>query len=183
MEANVEKNTTLNHIEGKIVSIPVIDKTLTKSDRSADAKVVGEEIARLDGRLDDIDPHFAENVQYDNASSGLSATNVQGAVDMITKYEAIATNYVSEVPILIPKCSEIWCEITNSQNKAIVLSIPYITINGKTREYNVGGYIASTAYMGAKVCFENNQVYFKDAYVNGSYDSTTRMTVYCKGVI
>lgn len=85
MDANVEKNTTLNHIEGKIVSIPVIDKTLTKSDRSADAKVVGDEIKRLDGRLNEVDPHFAENVQYNNENSGLDATNMQGAIDYFAK--------------------------------------------------------------------------------------------------
>lgn len=83
MDATVENNTTLNQIEGKVLSIPMIDSTLTKSGRSADAKAVGDQVTRLDGRIDNIDPHFAENVQYDNASSGLSAINTQEAIDEI----------------------------------------------------------------------------------------------------
>lgn len=98
MDANVEKNTTLNHIEGKVVSIPVIDKTLTKSDRSADAKVVGDEIKRLDGRLNEVDPHFAENVQYNNENSGLDATNMQNALDEInSKKSGRAYMYETEI--------------------------------------------------------------------------------------
>lgn len=81
MDTNVEKSTTLNNIEGKVVSIPLVDRTLTKPGKSADAKVVGDEIARLDGRVDNIDPHFAKNVQYDNTKSKLNATDMQGAVD------------------------------------------------------------------------------------------------------
>lgn len=96
MDANVEKNTTLNNIEGKVVSIPVIDKTLTKSDRSADAKVVGEEISRLDERLDNVDPHFAKNVQYDNASSGLKAINIQSAIDETNTRNYRVVNGVTE---------------------------------------------------------------------------------------
>lgn len=86
MDTNVEKSTTLNNIEGKVVSIPLVDRTLTKPGKSADAKVVGDEIARLDGRVDNIDPHFAKNVQYDNAKSKLSATDIQNAVDEIVGF-------------------------------------------------------------------------------------------------
>lgn len=83
MSGSVENNTTLNLIEGKVLSVPLIDNTLTKTGRSADAKAVGDQVARLDERIDNVDPHFAKNVQYDNASSGLSATNMQRAIEEI----------------------------------------------------------------------------------------------------
>lgn len=86
---------TKNVLTGKVLGIPVIDKTLTKSDRSADAKVVGDEIARLDGRFNEVDPHFAENVQYDNENSGLDATNMQGAIDEISGKIAVASGNIT----------------------------------------------------------------------------------------
>mgnify|MGYP003289687816 CR=1 FL=1 len=83
MSGSVENNTTLYQIEGKVLSVPLIDNTLTKTGRSADAKAVGDQVARLDERLDNVDPHFAKNVQYDNSSSGLDAIDTQGAIDEI----------------------------------------------------------------------------------------------------
>ena len=83
MSGSVENNTTLNQIEGKVLSVPLIDNTLTKTGRSADAKAVGDQVKRLDERIDNVDPHFAKNVQYDNAKSKLNATEIQGAIDEI----------------------------------------------------------------------------------------------------
>lgn len=104
---NNEEKKSLN---GKIVQIPTVDKTLSKSGYSADAKVTGDALkkkvnitdivdnlttdnankplsarqgAELKRRVDDIDPHFAENVNYDNTKSGFTAENVQDAIDEI----------------------------------------------------------------------------------------------------
>jgi hypothetical protein len=85
MESNVENNTTLNQIEGRVLSVPLIDNTLTKTGRSADAKAVGDQVARLDGRIDNVDPHFAKNVQYDNAGTWTDAIDVQGAMTDVLK--------------------------------------------------------------------------------------------------
>ncbi len=70
-----------NVVSGKVQSFPIIDRTLTKEGRCADAKATGEKLTELTTRLDDIDPHFAENVKYKNTSSRLIATNMQQAVD------------------------------------------------------------------------------------------------------
>lgn len=47
MDGNIEENKKLNEIRGKILTIPTIDRTLTKDGACADAKVVGEELARI----------------------------------------------------------------------------------------------------------------------------------------
>lgn len=73
--------TNGNVVNGKAQSFPIIDSTLTKEGRCAEAKATGEKLAELKTRLDDIDPHYAENVNYRNSSSGLIATNMQQAVD------------------------------------------------------------------------------------------------------
>jgi hypothetical protein len=89
------------NLHGKVVSIPLVDKSLTKSGYSADAKATGDALskkvnivdivdnlnsyvnnkplsakqgAELKRRIDGIDPHFAENVIYDD-------TNVKDALD------------------------------------------------------------------------------------------------------
>ena len=96
----------LNGLNGKITAIPLIDKTLTKENCTAEAKAVGDALAKkvnvidivdnlatedsnrplsakqgveIKRRIDDIDPHFAENVIYGD-------TNVKDAID-----EAVST--------------------------------------------------------------------------------------------
>ena len=66
---------------GSIKEIPQVDTTPTKEGRSADAKVVGDILADHKRRIDNIDPHFAENVEYNNENSGLNATDTQKAID------------------------------------------------------------------------------------------------------
>lgn len=67
-------------LQGMIHEIPRVDDTLTKEGQFADAKKVGDTLAVIQERLNNIDPHFARNVNYENAG-GLKATNVQGAID------------------------------------------------------------------------------------------------------
>ncbi len=69
-------------LQGMIHEIPRVDDTLTKKGQFADAKKVGDTLAVIQERLNNIDPHFARNVNYENAS-GLKATNVQGAIDEV----------------------------------------------------------------------------------------------------
>lgn len=66
-------------LQGMIHNIPRVDDTLTKEGQFADAKKVGDMLNAINERLDNIDPHFARNVGYEN--SGLKATDVQGAID------------------------------------------------------------------------------------------------------
>lgn len=87
MNTEITKKAIPN-LYGKIKQVPRTDTTLTKEGYSADAKTVGDKFAEHKLRIDNIDPHFAKNVGYDNASSGLSATNVQAAIDkMVEEYE------------------------------------------------------------------------------------------------
>lgn len=54
MEGNVERSTEKQNLKGKIAKIPLVDETLTRKGEAADAQVTGQEIARLDKRLDDL---------------------------------------------------------------------------------------------------------------------------------
>jgi hypothetical protein len=85
MNGNAETNNIIDNLKGKITRIPVADKTLSKEGYAADAKKTGDELARVEARLDDIDPHFAKNMIYDNTASGLEAQTVQSAIDELAK--------------------------------------------------------------------------------------------------
>ena len=77
MNGNAEANYSLQNLKGKISFIPAVDNTLTKAGCPADAKETGKKISSIQFQIDSIDPSFAENVGFDNANSGLAATNVQ----------------------------------------------------------------------------------------------------------
>jgi hypothetical protein len=80
-------------LKGKLTRIPPIDQTLTKAGHCADAKVTGDKINSLTRRLDDVDPHGASNIDYTNTTSGLTATNVQSAIDEVnTLLRTLGTN-------------------------------------------------------------------------------------------
>ncbi len=85
MNGNAEANYSLQNLKGKISFIPAVDKTLTKAGSPADAKETGRKISSIQFQIDNIDPSFAKNVGYDNANSGLSATDLQSVIDEITK--------------------------------------------------------------------------------------------------
>lgn len=112
MDGTAEMNHTLNNLKGKIVSIPKVDSTLTKSGQAADAKVTGDgleaRVRKVDivdnlnstdtdkplsanqgkvikTQLDKINMSQAGTVGYSNSSSGLNATNMQGAIDEVAK--------------------------------------------------------------------------------------------------
>ena len=168
MDANVEKNTTLNHIEGKVVSIPVIDKTLTKSGRSADAQVVGNEIKRLDGRFNEVDPHFAENVQYNNENSGLDATNMQGAIDEM--HTDLNNNFfgVHNKPRNFYKgdgsatarkieIGGVGGAVIIYSNNAGDINICIVTAVGAVA-FNVGGTTRETKYMSSAVTYKDGEL-------------------------
>jgi hypothetical protein len=79
MSTEVTKKVIPN-LSGSIKEIPQVDTTLTKEGRSADAKVVGDILADHKRRIDNIDPHFAKNVQFDNSASWTTSEDLQGAM-------------------------------------------------------------------------------------------------------
>lgn len=115
MEGNVEMNQTVYNLKGKIVSIPAVDKTFLKEGYSADAKLTGEELnarvkktdivdnltsadtdkplsARqgkvLKDLVNDVTSSASGMIGYNNTDSGLSSTNVQGAIDEVANKTA-----------------------------------------------------------------------------------------------
>lgn len=95
MNTEVTKKAIPN-LYGKIKQVPRTDTTLTKEGYSADAKTVGDKFAEHKLRIDNIDPHFAKNVGYDNASSKLNAANVQAAIDKVS--ENVANIFTTKRP-------------------------------------------------------------------------------------
>lgn len=65
---------------GSIRQLPRTDYTLTKEGYCADAKAVGDKLAEHRNRIDNIDPHFAENVEYDNSKTWTEGKNLQDAM-------------------------------------------------------------------------------------------------------
>ncbi len=87
MNSDVTKNAIPN-LFGSLKEIPSVDETLTKKGASADAKAVGDKFAEHRQRIDNIDPHFARNVEFDNADSDMEATNVQDAINELMGVKA-----------------------------------------------------------------------------------------------
>lgn len=54
MEGKIGDDQFLNKLTGKITEIPVVDDTLTKEGKSADAKKTGEELKRLEAKIDSV---------------------------------------------------------------------------------------------------------------------------------
>lgn len=108
MDGNVTENEVMNEITGKVAKIPRIDNTLTKEGYAADSKKTGDELAErvkktdiadnlttddatkplsakqgveIKRQLDSINLSQAGTVGYNNGTSGLSATNMQSAID------------------------------------------------------------------------------------------------------
>lgn len=167
-------------LRGLIQYIPKVDKTLKVSGACADAKEVGDRFDKMSlekfGAEDVVD-----NLSSDDATKPLSAK--QGKVlNGKTEWGTLATGQASEYPIHIPECEEVFFEIVNSSNDACTLKLPYCAFVGKNRKYFVGGHVTASAYFGANISIANDVAQFKDPYLNGSYDSTARLNVYCKGV-
>jgi hypothetical protein len=112
IEGNARENTSLQELRGKVQSIPQTDETLSLRGYSADAKAVGDALAEKTNKKDiidnlssdatdrplsayqgavlkkmigDVNLSEAGTVGYDNASSGLSATNMQSAIDEVAE--------------------------------------------------------------------------------------------------
>lgn len=161
INGNTEAKKSIN---GKVTVIPTIDKTLSKSGYSADAKVTGDALkkkvntsdivdnlttnadnkplsakqgAELKRRIDDIDPHFAENVIYDNENGNFESKDVQGALDEIssrltptavkTKNSSVKSDGVGEVLLSITDRND------NGHER-------YISISDKTKK----GFLADS---------------------------------------
>ncbi len=61
MNGTIEENATLQVLKGRVVVIPKIDPTLTKSGLSADAKITGDELKKLTKRIDNFKNPFADH--------------------------------------------------------------------------------------------------------------------------
>ncbi len=110
IEGRANENNSLLNLKGKINAIPPLDDTLTKERHSAEAKAVGEALKEKVSKSDivddltsdakdktlsanqgkellkmigDIKLSEAGTVGYDNATSGLSSTNMQSAIDEV----------------------------------------------------------------------------------------------------
>lgn len=108
MDGNLVNNQTVYNLTGKIEVVPLVDKTLTKSGYSADAKATGDALKKLSEALsnfgvaltglEDVEviPTGAANVTYSNTASKLVATNVQGAIDELNTVIQTVTSNIQE---------------------------------------------------------------------------------------
>lgn len=80
------------NLKGKLEKIPSVDRTLTVDGDCADSKVVGDKLRAMDLRIDDIDPHFAENVIFDNSNTWTEETDMQGAMEVVLKQTEVYEN-------------------------------------------------------------------------------------------
>ena len=158
---------------GSIKEIPQVDTTLTKEGRSADAKVVGDILADHKRRIDNIDPHFAENVEYDNENSGLNAANVQGALDEVSKEtndsskraeKLVSGTLETAYDIDTTKYRFIYYELRTNAGLCMISNIiPTAIITSVVQEFNHTEYVSSNynAEMTVQIKRESIKVYKK----------------------
>lgn len=168
MNTEVTKRAVPN-LKGSIKRIPTIDKTLTRENCCADAKVVGDKFVEHSMRIDDIDPHFAENVGYNNTDSGLNATDVQGAIDEVNsevkasakRAEKIVTGELDTTyNIDVTKYRFIYYELRTSGDLCMISNlIPTAMLTAVVQEFNHTEY--ATANYNAEITVQIKQTSVK----------------------
>ena len=154
MNTEVTKRVIPN-LCGKIKEVPRTDTTLSKEGFSADAKVVGDKFAEHKLRIDNIDPHFAVNVGYDNKSSGLDATDVQAALDEMSlalgRCEKLCTGTIDELyNIDATKYKFIYYELRTTTGLCMISNfVPVAILTAVVQEFNHTEY--ATANYNAEI--------------------------------
>ena len=147
MDGNIEKMQSLT---GRIKGLG-IDKTLTKKGMCAEAEATGKALATkvsitdivddllsvatdkplsanqgrlLKKQIDEIDPHYAENVNFNNTGSGLNANNVHEALLKVKTIE-VNSPVLEATPNAIGGFTGI-VDITESLPNNVVAIIPMI---------------------------------------------------------
>lgn len=126
MDGNVTENEVMYEITGKVAKIPRVDNTLTKDGYAADSKKTGDELearvkktdiadnlttddatkplsakqgVEIKKQLDSINLSQASTVGYDSTESGLSATNMQAAVDELAEMSKTNAGYIDDLAL------------------------------------------------------------------------------------
>ena len=79
MDGNLENNQTLNALKGKVISVPVVDATLTKEGYAADSKTTGD---ALNVRVKKAD--IVDNLTSELTDAPLSARQGKVIKEMLT---------------------------------------------------------------------------------------------------
>ena len=175
MDGNIEKMQSLT---GRIKGLG-IDKTLTKKGMCAEAKATGEALAKkvnisdivddltsvaddkplsanqgriLKKQIDEIDPHYAENVIYDD-------TNVKDAIDKLSKAENIAYDEEKSVQGAIDEVSENVADVQTQIDDRYSNNIPNLTFPFTAPESGILTYCvaigkATEGRCGCQLCVE-----------------------------
>lgn len=92
MGASLEATETLN---GKVISIPSIDKTLTKDGYAADAKVTGEAIENMIKKVDIVNDLVTENPN--KPLSAMQGAELRRQISMLTEQVTELAEQIEEL--------------------------------------------------------------------------------------
>lgn len=130
MNTDVTKRAIPN-LKGKLTRVPSVDTTLTREGYAADARAVGEKFADQSRRIDEIDPHFSENVIYDNENSNFESADVQGAIDEISSRLTPTEVKTKNSSVRNDGVGEVLLSITDRNNGT---HERYISVSDKTKK-------------------------------------------------
>lgn len=158
---------------------------LTTSDRTSIVNAINEVNAAV-GTVP-----TATQVSYDNTGSGLTATNVQDAIDEVAQGGGGGSSTWSQigqetgpVSITIPiGLDELLVVITKANNPAynFTISIPTAFLDSTTKSFRSGEYKSASSYGGCKIDVTSTSLILSDFTDDaGNQTATTVVTVYGK---
>lgn len=172
-------------LKGKVTTLPRVDDTLAKEGYAADAKKTGEELAKLNDRFDNVDPHFAENVGYSHEESGITAETVQAAIDwLVANYLRITGGKLTgnlEIETSSPAMNLV-NTATNRSGVALYSNSSNLILSNKKDDDNLAGiwlkpeteapkdYLDLGTYVGGK--FTRYPIYGTYNKPTGTYEGT-----------
>ena len=133
----------------------------------------------------------AAQVTYDNTGSGLTATNVQDAIDEVAQggggtlpaWTQIGQETGTSNPVSIPgTATEIHVQVESTSNDVYFSeTIPVASLSATTKEFVTGYYRTSSAYGFCKVNISSASVQLSDLqYAGSSIASTAVITLFAR---
>lgn len=116
----------------------------------------------------------AQDVTYDNTGSGLTATDVQAAIDELAQGGGVgawtlAGTETGTTPISVPAGSkELLAIVSPTGSESFVIPIPVAALSGTATTFSTGRYISASSNASVSVDATDSQVASSTVYNGGS---------------
>lgn len=137
--------------------------------------------------INEVNGKDAGDISYDNTGSGLTATNLQDAIDEVAQGGGggsawtLAGSQTGNTHISIPAGSVELLAIASYSGKEYPIVIPVAALSGTARAFMSGSMENTSVYCEAVVNADNSEIWLNDFYNNGSnVYATATIEVYAR---